>query len=340
MDLTVREIALIVGGTVEGDGSLRITGLNGLKEAKPGDLSFYADTRYLQLAETAPAAALIVDASYQGNRRPLIRVASPYFAFAQALRYLESLVLIHPKGIHPTAVVAPTAALGREVALDAHVVVADGARIGDRVVLYAGVYVGRDSVIGDDTVLYPHVAIRERVSLGARCVVHANATIGSDGFGFTRFGGVVEKIPQVGTVEIADDVEIGANSSIDRGTTGPTTVGRGTKIDNLVQVAHNVHIGAYCTISSGTGVAGSTTLGNNVVVGGQAGFAGHQTIGDNVMVGGQTGVLGDVAAGKVILGTPHHDVEVTRRVWAALPYLPGLLKRLRKLEKRVEKSQP
>lgn len=188
MNLTLGEIAAIVGGTVEGDAGARITGLNGLKEAKPGDLSFYADARYLKYLDTTPAAALMVDQKFTGDRRPIIRVGNPYFAFAQLLKHLESLWLIHPKGIHPTAVVAPTAVLGKDVALDAFAVVADGARIGDRTVLYAGVYIGKDTAIGPDCVVYPHVSIRERITIGARCIVHANSTIGSDGFGFTKVG--------------------------------------------------------------------------------------------------------------------------------------------------------
>lgn len=338
MNMTLGEIATIVGGTVEGDAAARITGLNGLKEAKPGDLSFYADARYLKYLDSTPAAALMVDQKFTGNRRPIIRVGNPYFAFAQLLKHLESLWLIHPKGIHPNASVAPTAKIGKDVAIDAFAVVADGAEIGDRTVLYAGVYIGRDTTIGPDGIFYPHVSVRERITIGARCIVHANSTIGSDGFGFTRVGGVPAKIPQIGGVIIGDDVEIGSNSSIDRATTGNTTIGSGTKIDNLVQIGHNVFIGANCTISGSTGISGSTTIGSNVTIGGQTGTAGHLTIGDNAIVGGRAGVTKSVPANAVVSGYPLNDHEVTRRIFASLPYLPDALRRLRKLEKRVENS--
>lgn len=338
MNMTLGEIAAIVGGTIEGDAATRITGLNGLKEAQPGDLSFYTDARYQKYLDATPAAALMVDQKFAGNRRPIIRVGNPYLAFAQVLKHLESLWLIHPKGIHPNASIAPGATLGEDVAVDAFAVVAEGARIGDRTVLYAGVYVGRNTTIGPDCVLYPHVSIRERVTLGARCIVHANSTVGSDGFGFTRVAGIPTKIPQVGGVIIGDDVEIGSNSSIDRATTGNTTIGSGTKIDNLVQIGHNVFIGANCTISGSTGISGSTVIGSNVTIGGQTGTAGHLTIGDNAMIGGRAGVTKSVPANAVVSGFPLHDHEVTRRIYASLPYLPEALRRLRKLEKRVENS--
>ncbi len=336
MNLTLGEIASIVGGKVEGDAGLRITGLNGLKEAGPGDLSFYADPRYQRFLETSPAAALIVDAAFPGNHRPLIRVASPYVAFAQLLKHLEGLLLIHPAGIHPTAVVGEGAVIGKGVALDAHVVIAPGAKIGEGSVLYAGVYVGRNSSIGPNCVLYPHVSIRERVILGARCMVHANSAIGSDGFGFTDTGGRKVKIPQVGAVIIGDDVEIGSNTSIDRATTGNTTIGSGTKIDNLVQIGHNVSIGEHCTISGVTGISGSTTIGNRVTIGGQAGTAGHLKIGDNVVIGGRAGVTKSVPANSIVSGFPAVDHQVSRRILAGLPFIPDALRRLRKLEKQVE----
>jgi len=338
MNMTLGEIAAIVGGTIEGDAATRITGLNGLKEAQPGDLSFYVDVRYQKFLAATPAAALMVDHKFTGDHRPLIRVGNPYFAFAQLLKHLESLWLVHPKGIHPSAAVAPTATLGKDVAIDAFAVVADGAKIGDRTVLYAGVYIGRNTVVGPDCILYPHVSIRERVTMGARCIVHANSTIGSDGFGFTRVAGIPTKIPQIGGVIIGDDVEIGSNSSIDRATTGNTTIGSSTKIDNLVQIGHNVCIGANCTISGSTGISGSTVIGSNVTIGGQTGTAGHLTIGDNAMIGGRAGITKSVPANAVVSGFPLNDHEVTRRIYASLPYLPDALRRLRKLEKRVENS--
>jgi len=226
--------------------------------------------------------------------------------------------------------------LGKDVALDAYAVVAPGARIGDRSVLYAGVYIGRETSIGPDCVIYPHVSIRERVKMGARCILHANSTIGSDGFGFASAGGRKLKIPQIGGVIMGDDVEIGSNTSIDRATTGNTTIGSGTKIDNLVQVGHNVVIGEHCTISGASAIAGSTIIGNNVTIGGQVGTAGHLKIGDNAVIGGRAGITNTVLANATVSGFPQNDHRVTRRILASMPFLPEALRRLRKLEKQVE----
>ncbi len=339
MDKTLNEIAELVEGTVVGQGDVRITGLNGLEHASPGDLSFFANPSFESLLETTKATAVLVPADFAPNGIPLIRVEHPYLAFATILKLYEKEKTSHPRGVHPSAAVSEGASLGKNVGIDAFARIEDDCEIGDNVILYSGVYVGKGAKIGADSIIYPNATIRECVILGERCIIHSNASIGSDGFGFTIVDGVHVKIPQVGTVIIGDDVEIGSNSAVDRSTTGPTLIGNGTKIDNLVQIGHNVTIGEHCIISGGTGIAGSTKIGNNVVLGGQVGVRGHLEIGDNVMIGAGTGVRSSVPADSVILGTPHHDHKVTRRIWASLPRLPKMLRRLKILEQRVDELE-
>ena len=339
MDKSLEEIAKLVEGTVVGQRDLRVTGLNGLEQASPGDLTFLANPRLESLLETTKATAVLVPADFGHNGISLIRVEHPYLAFATVLTLYEKETTRHPQGIHPSAAISEGAFLGKNVGIDAFVRIEDDCEIGNNVVLYSGVYVGKGTKIGADSIVYPNATIRERVIIGDRCIIHSNASIGSDGFGFTKAEGVHVKIPQVGTVQIGDDVEIGSNSAIDRSTTGPTLIGNGTKIDNLVQIAHNVTIGEHCIISSGAGIAGSTKIGNNVTMGGQVGVRGHLDIGDNVIIGGGTGITSSVPAGSVILGTPHYDHKVTRRIWVSLPRLPKALRRLRMLEERVDKLE-
>jgi len=337
MDMTLEEIAALIGGTVDGDPKLRITGLNGIKEAVKGDLTFYADKRYAKYLQSTPASALVVDHAFPKDSRPLLRVDNPRIAFVMLLAQLEQRLKVHPTGIHPTAIVAPTAQIGPGAALDAHVVIADGAKIGEGAVLYPGVYVGRDSVVGPHTVVYSNASIQERVHIGARCIIFANAGIGADGFGFAGMGSSRIKIPQIGGVIIGNDVEIGSCATVDRGTTGHTRIGNGSKIDNLVHVAHNVVIGEHCAISGGTMIGGSTRIGDNVLIGGQAAIADHTEIQEGAIVAARTGVHGTVPAGAIVSsGIPQRDANTWRRIAAALDYLPGLLKRTRGLEGRVD----
>lgn len=340
MNMSVRDIAELVGGTVVGDGDVRVTGVNGIEEAGQGELTFLGSPRYLSYLETTQAAAILVPQDSDGHAtQPTIQVASPYLAFAMVLQRCESETLRHPTGIHPTAAVGEDVTLGENVALDAHVRIADGCRIGDNTVLYAGAYVGRDSAIGPDCVIYPNVVIRERVTIGARCILHSNASIGSDGFGFAPVDGIQAKIPQIGEVEIGDDVEIGANSAVDRATCGQTRIGDGTKIDNQVQIGHNVHVGRNCVISGGTALAGSARIGNNVTVAGQAGIAGHIEVGDNVVVAGRGGVTKSVEPNKTVSGFPAMDHATAKRIQVSQRRLPDALKRIRSLESRIDELE-
>ncbi len=339
MQMTVNEIAARVGGTVVGDGSVVITGASGIKEAGPGDLTFLADERYLRFMEKTRASAVMVPRAIADADCPLIQVDNPHRSFYALLSAFRPPVE-HPfSGVHPTAVVEPGAAMGEGVSLGAHVYVGRDARLGDRVVVYPGAYVGADCVVGDDTVLYPLVVLREGVQIGARCILHSGAVIGSDGFGFQARDGVLEKVPQLGTVIVGDDVEIGANSAVDRATFGSTVIGRGTKIDNLVQVGHNVVVGEYCTVSGVSGIAGSATLGNRVTIAAQAGVAGHLHIGDGAIVAARAGVTKSIPEGRVVSGFPARDHNIERRIQAALRQLPDALRRIRELERRLEELE-
>lgn len=339
MDLSVNEIARLVGGTVVGDGDSRIHGLNSLQHARPGDIAFYTGGRYAgQFAQTRASAVLVAEDVSQGPAA-LIQVANPYAAFTQLLYKYEAETLRHPTGVHPAAFVDPTAELAEGAAIGPHATVDAGARIGARTVVYSGVYVGRDAIVGDDCVLYPNAVIRERCVVGRRCILHPNVSIGGDGFGFVPMDGRRAKIPQVGNVVLGDDVEIGANTSIDRATAGSTRIGTGTKIDSQVHVGHNAHIGEHCAISGCCAIAGSATIGNNVTIGGLAAVGGHLEVGDNAMIGGRSGVTASVPAGSVVSGFPATDHAKARRYLVSKFRVPEALRRLRQLEKRMDEHE-
>jgi UDP-3-O-[3-hydroxymyristoyl] glucosamine N-acyltransferase len=341
MKKSVAEIAKMVGGTILGDQETIVEGLNGLKEADSGELSFLGSPQYeIHMSSTA-ASAVFVSESYQNthNGLVLIQVANPYMAFAQMLKVIEEETLVHPKGIHPSAVMEANVSLGQDVGLDAYVCIREGAVIEDGAVLYSGVHVGRGAHVGAGTVVYPNTTIRDYCVVGSRCIIHSNVAIGSDGFGFAPAGGVKAKISQIGIVRLGDDVEIGSNSAVDRATCGETLIEDGVKIDNLVQIGHNVRIGKHTTISGASAIAGSTTIGSNCTLGGQTGINGHIEIGDNVMVGGGSAVLQSVASNAVISGTPAIEHKQNLRCVTSMPRLPEALRRIRTLEKRLEELE-
>lgn len=339
MNVTVGEIAAHVGGIVVGNESVRLTGLNGIRQAREGDLSFISSSRYARYLNEAKAAALLVPESISSAPIPLIQVPDPYAAFLDILNEYLPSGPEHPRAIHPSAVVGENVTLGRNVALDANVTVADNAVLGDNVCLYAGVYVGKDVRIGPDTVIYPNVSILAGVVIGARCVVHSGAVIGSDGFGYLNGAAGPRKIPQVGNVVIEDDVEIGANTAIDRATFGSTIIGSGTKIDNLVQIGHNVEMGTGCLICGNAGISGSAILGNGVTIAAGAGVAGHIEIGDGATVAGLSGVTKTIASGKVVSGFPAMDHERDKRIIASMRHLPETLRAIRDLRRRIEELE-
>lgn len=332
--MKLRELAERIGAELIGDGEVEITGAAGLSEAGEGQITYVEERRIADLERTRASAAIVPHTVVKAGI-PVLRAKNPRFAFSRALSILY-VRPYEPAGVSDKASIGRDVVIGSEPSIHPNVVIEDGARIGDRVTLYPGVYVGKGSIIGDDSVLYPNVCIREGVSIGRRVIIHAGAVIGADGFGFVTEGGVHHKIPQVGGVIIEDDVEIGANSTVDRATLGNTVIKQGTKLDNLVHVAHNVTIGRHCLIAAQAGIAGSSTLGDYVVLGGQVGVADHVAIGDRVMAGGKTGVTRSVDAGQVIAGHPAMRLREWLKVQALLPRLPELNRLVADLDKQVK----
>ena len=335
----IAELIAVTGGRVVGDPSTTISGIASIEDAGPGDITFVADARHMSQLKACRASAVIMkdpgtDPDKIAGDLALLLVDNPMLAAAKVLQVFSPLEL-PPPGIHPRAEVHPEALVGPEVSIGPMAVIEEGAEIGERTILMAGVYVGRDAHLGADSVIYPGVVIRDRCIIGARAIIHPNAVIGSDGFGFTRDGAKSYKIPQNGIVRIGDDVEIGACSTVDRGTMGETLIESGTKIDNLVQVAHNVRIGAGSIIVAQVGIAGSSTIGKHVVIAGQSGVSDHITIGDRATVGTKTAVLQDMAPGAVHIGIPAIPRGDWLRSQSIFAKLPELKKKLKELEERV-----
>ncbi len=325
------DLAALVGGEVRGDGGLGITGVATLAEAGPDQLSFVTNARYRRQAETSRAGALLVGPGVEVAGRTLLVAPDPYLALARILAELHPAPQVAP-GVHPTAVVAAGAVVDPAAHVAAHAVVGEGSRIAAGAVVGAGSVIGRDCAVGEGTVLHPRVVLYDRTVVGARCILHGGVVLGSDGFGFASHGGRHEKIPQVGRVVVEDEVEIGANSTVDRATLAETRIGAGTKIDNLVQVGHNVTIGRGCILVSQSGIAGSSELGDYVVVAGQSGVAGHLKVGAGVRVAAKSAVLQDVEAGLQVAGTPAVPAGKWRRQQALLGRLEEIHRRLLALE--------
>lgn len=338
MKKTLKEIAEAVDGEVLGDDSLVIQGVSGIKEAKSGEIAFLANPKYASLVEATSASAIITSRNVKLAKKPIIRTENPSLAFAKVVSLFSPTKDRRPCGIHSTAVIGKDVKLGRDVAVQAYCVVEDGVELGDRTILYAGTYIGEDVKIGRDCILYPHVTIRERVIVGNGVIIHNGTVIGSDGFGFAKLSGMHHKIPQIGTVVIEDEVEIGANVTIDRARFDKTVIGRGTKIDNLVQIAHNVVIGENSIVVAQAGISGSTTVGKNVTLAGQAGLVGHITIGDNAVVAAQAGVTKSVPSNACVSGYPAKPHQLAKRINAYVQKLPDLFKKVLDLEKKMGKS--
>jgi len=336
MKKTLRELALLVKGEVCGDPDIVITGAKGIREAGIGDVAFLSNRRYASLLKETQASAVLVSLDVAEAACPLIRVKDPSAAFAQIISLFSPVEIHHPKGRHKSAVIAKTATLGKGVAVGACAVIEEGVVIGDNTVIYGGSYVGHDARIGKDCLVYANVSIRERVTLGDRVFVQSGAVIGSEGFGYVRVDGAHQLIPQVGTVILEDDVEIGANVTIDRARFGMTLIGRGTKIDNLVQIGHNVITGENCLIVASAAIAGSTHLGKNVTIAGQAGLVGHIYIGDGATCAGQAGVMSDVPEGTIVSGYPARPHAESKRVYAAMQRLPKLLREIADLKRKIK----
>jgi UDP-3-O-[3-hydroxymyristoyl] glucosamine N-acyltransferase len=334
MPFTAAEIASQLQGEVRGDASVVLSGFAPADGARPGDLTFAENESYFQRAEQSAASAILVAGDFTSSKKVLIRVANARIAFAKVLP-LFFPERTFPAGAHPTAIIAPSAKIDPTAHVGPYCVVGERVQLGARAVLQGGNHVGANSQIGEDTNIFPNVTIYPQTQIGRRVRVHAGTVIGSDGFGYVQDQGVHRKVPQIGSVIIGDDVEIGANVTIDRGALGPTTIGKGTKIDNLVQVAHNVTIGDYSLLIAQVGIAGSTKLGNYVILGGQVGIAGHLKIGNRAIVMAQAGVMRDIPDGDKVIGTPAYSDRIAKRQMIAVQQLPDLIRRVRALERKL-----
>ena len=332
--IRLEEISRTIGGSVIGSSDATVSGVSSLAEAGPTDLGYVASDRYIKAALESRAAAFVVGRDIPELSRPQILVQNPAYAFARiAATFFVSPV--QSRGIAEQIARGEGVEIGPQASIWPFVTLGDRCHIGARVTLYPGVFIGDNATIGDDTVLYPNVTVREGCRIGSRVIIHSGTVIGSDGFGYVQHEGRHHKIPQLGIVCIEDDVELGANVTVDRATFGRTVIKRGTKVDNLVQVAHNVSIGEHSILVAQVGIAGSTRLGHHVIVGGQAGLADHLEIGDQVMIAARSGVNRSLTGNQIVSGAPVMPHEVAMKAMAVIPRLPELRRQLRDLEHRM-----
>lgn len=337
------QLAAVCGGTLVGP-DVEITGLAGLKEAKPGDLSFLANPKYAEFLKATSASCVIVplDLARGGAEsrdlavKSLIASDNPYLAWAKVITfYARSVSEKTKRGVHPSAVVDASAKVDSSASVGALAVIEAGAEVGPGTVVMPLAFIGKKARIGRDCLVYPNVSVREDCVLGDRVVLHCGVVVGSDGFGYAKDGAKQYKIPQIGNVVIEDDVELGANVTVDRGAFGPTRIGRGTKVDNLVQIAHNVQIGEDCVVVAQSGIAGSTKLGDRVILAAQAGVVGHIEIGDDSIIAAQSGVPKSLPPKSIVFGTPARHHMRTKRIEAVVDKLPEYAKRVQELERKV-----
>lgn len=335
ISFSLENLAREIGATVQGDGSLVVKGVAPLDSAKEGDLTFLTNPRYAKNVAGSSASVILCQKAVPGVSKTFLIASNPYAALAKVISLFFPPKTPTP-GIQKGAWVDPKATVDPAACIADGAAVALGARIGARTVLYPGVYVGDNAIVGEDCILYPNVTVRENCVLGNRVILQPGVVVGSDGFGFAPEGEGYRKIPQVGNVVIEDDVELGANTCVDRAVLGTTRIGKGTKLDNLIQIGHNVEIGQHTVMAALTGISGSTKVGDHVVMGGQVGLAGHLKIGDGVTLATRTGVMEDIPEKGVYWGSPSIDMATEMKNVAAYRQLPELLKRIRSLEKALE----
>lgn len=342
MGMKLKDICEHLGGELTGDGEIEITGVSGIKEAVPSQITFVANSKYIGAIATTQASAIIIGHGVSGNGKSTICVDNPYWAFVKVLE----LFAWDPgkqtqSGIHETAIIGENVTLGDGVTIEALTVIGDDVEIGDNTIIKPHVYIGPETKIGSNGLIYSHVSIRENVTIGNHVIIHCGAVIGSDGFGFTPdpSNNSPYKIPQIGTVVIEDNVEIGANTTIDRATLSETRIKSGTKLDNLVQIAHNVVIGKDSCMAAQSGIAGSTTLGDRVTIAGQSGVAGHLTLGENSVLYAKSAVTKDMPANSQISGFPARPHKHELRIQASTRKLPELLHEFTQLQKKVEELE-
>jgi len=340
MQLTSSELATIVSGELIGDGSIILTGVNGLSDARENEISFLGNLKYLQEALKTGAGIIFIandiDISKFKNKN-IIRVLNPKYAYSIVLGIIEKerIDAIKAVGTHNSAFIANGVKLGKDVYVGQNVIIEIGAEIGDDTKIFPNVYIGRNVKIGNRCIIYPNVVIREDTLVRNRVIIHPGVVIGGDGFGFIHTNGKIQKIPQIGRVEIDSDVEIGANTTVDRATVDATRIGSGTKIDNLVQIAHNVQIGKNCIIVAQVGISGSTKLGDNVTIGGQSGLAGHLKIGDNVIIASQSGISRDIKDNECVGGNPVASISQSLKIRVLTRKLPEMYRDLKRIKKSL-----
>lgn len=336
MQLTAKDIKGIVGGELRGDEQTTVTGVAPLQEASPKDLTFLNNPKFMKDLASSKAGIVFLKKGTEINNRTVIFVENPQLAFSQILSLIANEREPAARFIHPTAIVAESARIGADVAIGALSVIEAGAVIGDGTTIDAQSFVGKNSTVGKNCKIYPQATIREDVTMRDGVIVHSGAVIGADGFGYVTVDRTHQKIPQIGGVEIGENVEIGANVTIDRATIGKTVIGKGTKIDNLVMIAHNVQIGEGCILVSQAGVAGSSRLGNFVTLAGQVGVVGHVSIGDGVIAAAQSGIPNDVPAGSIVFGSPARPIQKERKIQVIVGKLPKIYDEFRKIKKLLK----
>lgn len=339
MQKSLKEIAKSINGEIIGNSNLVISGVSGIKEAREGEITFLANPKYAPLIEKTAASAVITGRDVKSGAKTLIHTDNPSLAFTKVVSLFTEYQIRHPKGIHPQASVAKDASLGKNVSIGPYAVIEEGVSVGDNVIIYSGCFIGHNTKIGKDSLIYPNVSIRENVIIGSRVIIHSGAVIGSDGFGYIEIEGAHHKIPQIGTVEIADDVEIGANSAIDRARFEKTIIGSGTKIDNLVHIAHNVIVGENSLIIAQAGISGSTIIGKGVILAGQAGLVGHITVGDGAIVAAQAGVTKSVLPNTMVSGYPAKPHAIAKKINACIQNLPRLYDAVSAMKKKIEELE-
>lgn len=335
MQKTLAEIAEIIDGRVIGDKDLLITGLNGIQDAQKGDLTFIADDKFIEFIDTTSASAFIVSKEFNIKGKPGILVDNASYSFGKLVSVVAGVDYVCFKGTHETAIISENVKIGQNVSIGPNTIIENDCIIGDDTIIYGNCYVGHKTSIGSNCLIYPNVTIREKAEIRNNVIIHSGAVIGSDGFGFIQIKGKHEKIPQIGTVLIEDDVEIGANVTVDRARFDKTIIGQGTKIDNLVQIAHNVIIGKNSIIVAQVGIAGSTKIGNNVILAGQVGVVGHVSIEDNAIAIGRAMITKSVPANTTVFGSPAKPEKEARKINACVQRLPQYIDMIKELKVKI-----
>lgn len=338
LSFTAQQIADFLKGTIEGDPNVQVSDFSKIEEGKPGSLSFLANPKYTNYIYTTDSSIVLVNSDFVADKpvkATLIRVFNAYAALAMLLDMVEKSKP-KKKGIEPMSFVAESAKLGSDIYVGAFAYIAENTTIGNDTQIYPQVYIGEGCTIGNNTILYPGVKIYPGSKIGSNCIIHAGAVIGSDGFGFAPEGDIYKKIPQMGIVIIEDDVEIGANTAIDRAVMDATIIRQGVKLDNLIQIAHNVEIGANTVMASQVGVSGSTKIGEHCMFGGQVGLGGHITIGNNVNIGAQSGIISNIKDDAKIMGAPAIPVKDFFKSSIIFPKLPDMYRQIAQLEKEIQ----